>query len=134
MHKPQTHVPDKGTSVPRGIWRARGTTYPSHLVQRGEHLLQLLHLLPRHRLIVPVQILHVCVKRRQCFSRARSSCPPKRHTKKRLHGWLRRSRHSERCLYFSSELLLPALPPSTWLAFLHTQQRYHLPAAILPWG
>ena len=31
-----------------GIWRASCTTYPSHLVQRREHLFQLLHFLPGH--------------------------------------------------------------------------------------
>lgn len=54
--------------------------------------------------------------------------------RKRLHGGQRRSRHSARCRCFSSRLLLPALPPGTWLAFLHSQQRQHLQEPFSPGG
>lgn len=40
--------PGEEGSASRGIWRASCPTYPAHLVQCCQHLLQLLHLLPGH--------------------------------------------------------------------------------------
>lgn len=65
---------------PRGTWEASSTTYPSHLVQRCEHLLQLLHLLTRHRLIVSIQVLHVCAEDTRLQPNKCTSYPPKHHT------------------------------------------------------
>lgn len=60
---PNSYPRKRAPLRPRGIWRASCTTYPPHLVQRREHLFQLLHFLPGHRLIVSIQILHVCAER-----------------------------------------------------------------------
>ena len=54
--------------IPKGEWARQGEgvhcSYAPHLVQGSKHLFELLHLLPGHRLVVSIQILHVWEGRR----------------------------------------------------------------------